>query len=43
VKKIENKRMKKKRFTNTSYVFILDTSQKLHGCKTTPHVADKGW
>jgi hypothetical protein len=43
VKKIEKKDEKKKRFTNTSDVFILDMSQKLHGCKTTPHVADKGW
>jgi hypothetical protein len=30
--------MKKKTFHKHTSVFILDTSQKLHGCKTTPHV-----
>jgi hypothetical protein len=40
VKKIEKKKGQKKRIMYASYAFILDTSQKLHGYKTTPREAD---
>jgi hypothetical protein len=34
------KKGQKKRIMYASYAFILDTSQKLHGYKTTPREAD---